>query len=96
MTLLKRSIGGEIGAAREVESGAAHAANVAQTLRLIARLAHQVSALDLMAADDDVQNALAELSASPGFARLVQVARDIILDERARGEGGQPYTGSEQ
>ncbi|MEI7772626.1 MAG: hypothetical protein WCI67_21730 [Chloroflexales bacterium] len=85
MPLLKRSIGGEIAAAREAESGASHAANVAQTLRLIARLAHQVSPRDLAMIDDDVQSALAELSVSYGFARLAQAARAWRLDERAAG-----------
>jgi hypothetical protein len=62
---------------------AAHAGEVAQTLRLIARLAHQVTPGDLALVNDGVQRALVELGESYGFVRLAAAARDTRLDERA-------------
>ncbi|NNJ10564.1 hypothetical protein EKD04_009510 [Chloroflexales bacterium ZM16-3] len=98
MPLLKRSIGENISAARRALSGEAHAGEVARTLELITRLAHQLKPADLALTDARVTRALAELGVSYGFVRLRQAARDVELDHaisELRIDWGEPQSDSD-
>lgn len=75
MALFNRGIVGEIVAAREALAGSDHTADVIRTLGLIGRLADQLSPRDLLATDDESENALSALRSSYGFARLSQITR---------------------